>query len=216
MANIRKNIEDVRKNLQNNVKLIVVTKLHPVEELQIVYDTGERVFGENRPQELCAKEALMPKDIEWHLIGILQSNKVKTVVSFVKMIHSIDSEKLLRVVDKEAAKCGRIVDVLMEVYVATEESKHGWASEELFEFMDSGRVSELKNVTIRGIMGMASFTDNEAQIRGEFRQLKAVFDRLKVGQPLFDTLSMGMSGDYKIAIEEGSTMVRVGSAIFKK
>lgn len=216
MTNIRKNIEDVRKNLQNNVKLIVVTKLHPVEELQFVYDAGERVFGENRPQELCAKEASMPKDIEWHLIGTLQSNKVKTVVPFVKMIHSIDSEKLLRVVDKEAEKCGRIVDVLMEVFVATEESKHGWESEELFEFMDSGRVSELKNINIRGIMGMASFTDNELQVRGEFRRLKAVFDRLKAGRPSFDTLSMGMSGDYKIAIEEGSTMVRVGSAIFKK
>lgn len=216
MTNIRKNIEDVRKNLQNNVKLIVVTKLHPIEELQFVYDAGERVFGENRPQELCAKEASMPKDIEWHLIGTLQSNKVKTVVPFVKMIHSIDSEKLLRVVDKEAEKCGRVVDVLMEVFVATEESKHGWESEELFEFMDSGRVSELKNINIRGIMGMASFTDNELQVRGEFRRLKAVFDRLKTGRPSFDTLSMGMSGDYKIAIEEGSTMVRVGSAIFKK
>lgn len=215
MANIRKNIEEIRKNLQNNVKLIVVTKMHPVEELQAVYDAGERVFGENRPQELCAKHTVMPSDIEWHLIGTLQSNKVRSIVPFVKMIHSIDSEKLLEVVNKEAGKCGRIIDVLMEVYVATEESKHGWGYKELLEFMESERVLALKNIRVRGIMGMASFTDNEQQIRSEFRSLKSIFDTLKKGRKEFDTLSMGMSGDYKLAIEEGSTMVRVGSAIFK-
>lgn len=216
MANIRKNIEEVRKNLQNNVKLIVVTKMHSVEELQQVYDTGERVFGENRPQELCAKHTVMPSDIEWHLIGTLQSNKVRSIVPFVKMIHSIDSEKLLETVNKEAMKCGRILDVLMEVFVATEESKHGWNGDELIRFMESGRVSELKNVRIRGIMGMASFTDDEQQVRSEFRMLKQIFDTLKSGRAEFDTLSMGMSGDYRIAMEEGSTMVRVGSVIFKK
>lgn len=215
MTNIRKNIEEVRKNLQNNVKLIAVTKLHPVEELQFVYDSGERLFGENRPQEMCAKQSVMPSDIQWHQIGTLQSNKVKSIVSFVAMIHSIDSEKLLQVVDKEAAKCGRVIDVLMEVYVATEESKHGWECDQLREFMDSGRVVGLENVRIRGIMGMASFTSDEEQVRGEFRRLKHLFDELKVGRENFDTLSMGMSGDYMIAIEEGSTMVRVGSAIFK-
>lgn len=215
MTNIRKNIEEVRKNLQNNVKLIVVTKLHPAEELQFAYDTGERLFGENRPQEMCAKQSVMPADIQWHQIGTLQSNKVKSIASYVAMIHSIDSEKLLQVVDREAAKCGRVIDVLMEVHVATEKSKHGWECDTLCEFMSSGRAEELKNIRIRGIMGMASFTGNEDQIRGEFRQLKHLFDELKVNREKFDTLSMGMSGDYRIAIEEGSTMVRVGSAIFK-
>lgn len=216
MANIQKNIEELRKNLQNNVKLIVVTKMHPVEELQEVYDCGERVFGENRPQELCAKQAVMPSDIEWHLIGTLQSNKVRSIVPFVKMIHSIDSHKLLEVVNKEALKCGRVIDVLMEVYIATEESKHGWDGNELVQFMQSGNVSELKNIRIRGLMGMASFTDNKEQVRSEFRKLKQIFDSLKIGRAEFNTLSMGMSQDYKIAMEEGSTMVRVGSAIFKK
>lgn len=215
MANIQKNIEEVRKNLQNKVKLIVVTKMHPVEELQYVYDANERAFGENRPQELCAKHAVMPNDIEWHQIGTLQTNKVKSIAPFVSMIHSIDSEKLLEVVNKEAAKCGRVIDVLMEVYVATEETKHGWEPSDLYEYMNSGRDGELKNVNIRGIMGMASFTDNEEQIRREFRELKNIFDRLSVGRPNFDTLSMGMSSDYKIAIEEGSNMVRVGSSIFR-
>lgn len=216
MANIQKNIEELRKNLQNNVKLIVVTKMHPVEELQEVYDCGERVFGENRPQELCAKQAVMPSDIEWHLIGTLQSNKVRSIVPFVKMIHSIDSHKLLEVVNKEALKCGRVIDVLMEVYIATEESKHGWDGNELVQFMQSGNVSELKNIRIRGLMGMASFTDNKEQVRSEFRKLKQIFDSLKIGRAEFNTLSMGMSQDYKIAMGEGSTMVRVGSAIFKK
>lgn len=215
MTNIRKNIEDIRKNLQKDVKLIAVTKLHSVEELREVYEAGERVFGENRPQELCAKQAILPNDIEWHLIGTLQSNKVRSIAPFVSMIHSIDSEKLLTVVNKEAARCGRVIDVLMEVYVATEESKHGWDGEELFRYMNSGAIEELTNVRIRGVMGMASFTDNMEQVRSEFRALKNIFDRLNNGRANFDTLSMGMSGDYMVAMEEGSTMVRVGSAIFK-
>ena len=179
-----------------------------------MYNAGERVFGENRHQELCDKYSKLPKDIEWHFIGSLQTNKVKTIVPFVSMIHSVDSERLLEVINKEAEKFGRIIDVLMEVFVATEETKHGWNKEELYTFLKSERVSEMKNVNIRGIMGMASFTDNQEQVRSEFNELKIVYDKLKEENTTFDTLSMGMSGDYKIAIESGSNTVRVGSAIF--
>ena len=214
MTNIRKNIEKVRKNIPNNVKLIVVTKMHDINELQDVYNAGERVFGENRHQELCDKYSKLPKDIEWHFIGSLQTNKVKTIVPFVSMIHSVDSERLLDVINKEAAKVGRIIDVLMEVFVATEETKHGWDKNELCAFLQSDKLSEMKNVNIRGIMGMASFTDNQEQVRAEFNELKEIFDTLKEDNFTFDTLSMGMSGDYKIAIESGSNTVRVGSAIF--
>lgn len=214
LTNIRKNIEEVRKNIPENVKLIVVTKTRTIEELEYLYELGERVFGENRPQELSAKQSVLPKDIDWHLIGSLQTNKVKNIITYVSMIHSIDSERLLNVVNKEAVKCERVIDVLMEVFVATEESKHGWNSDELIDFLQSDRVKLLKNVNIRGIMGMASFTDNQEQVKNEFNKLKNLFDILKESNPTFDTLSMGMSGDYKIAIGEGSNMVRVGSAIF--
>ena len=214
MTNIRKNIEEVRKNIPNSVKLIVVTKKHNIDELQEVYDAGERVFGENRPQELCDKYSKLSKDIEWHLIGSLQTNKVKTVVPFVSMIHSVDSERLLDVINKEAAKCGRIIDVLMEVFVATEETKHGWNEDELYTFLKSEKLSEMKNVNVRGIMGMASFTNNQEQVKAEFDTLKRIYDKLKGDNAKFDTLSMGMSGDYKVAIESGSNTVRVGSAIF--
>lgn len=214
MANIRKNIEEVRKNIPNNVKLIVVTKTRSIEELKEVYAVGERVFGENRPQELCAKHLVLPSDVEWHLIGSLQTNKVKSIIPFVSMIHSVDSERLLEVINKEAAKVGRVVDVLMEVFVATEQTKHGWDQNDLVEYLQSGRLNALGNVRVRGLMGMASFTDDKEQVRAEFVVLKSLFDRLQSSNPLFDTLSMGMSGDYKIAIEKGSNTVRVGSAIF--
>lgn len=214
MANIRKNIEEVRKNIPNNVKLIVVTKTRSIEELKEVYAVGERMFGENRPQELCAKHLVLPSDVEWHLIGSLQTNKVKSIIPFVSMIHSVDSERLLEVINKEAAKVGRVVDVLMEVFVATEQTKHGWDQNDLVEYLQSGRLNALGNVRVRGLMGMASFTDDKEQVRAEFAVLKSLFDRLQLSNPLFDTLSMGMSGDYKIAIEEGSNTVRVGSAIF--
>ncbi len=214
MANIEKNIEKIKRELPNSVTLVTVTKMRDIEEVLEVYDCGERIFGENRPQELCRKYELLPKDVEWHLIGSLQSNKVKYIIPFVSLIHSIDSAKLLEVIDKEASKRGRVVDVLMEVFVATESTKHGWDSDELISYMNSEEFVKLKNIRVRGIMGMATFTSDEEQIRGEFRKLKAVFDSLRAGREAFDTLSMGMSGDYNIAIEEGATMVRIGSAIF--
>ncbi len=215
MANIEKNIENIGKTIPKNVELVVVTKFREIEDMMEVYNAGERIFGENRPQELHRKEALLPKDVQWHLIGSLQTNKVKYIAPFVTLIHSIDSGRLLEVVDKEAAKCGRVIDVLMEVFVATEATKHGWAEEELIAYMNSEVFKSLKNIRVRGIMGMATFTDDTTLIRSEFRKLKSIFDKLKDSNNHFDTLSMGMSGDYQIAIEEGATMVRIGSAIFE-
>lgn len=214
MANIQKNIEELRKTIPNNVKLVSVTKYHEVEEIKEVYSAGERVFGESRPQELVKKQAVLPKDIEWHFIGSLQTNKVRSIISFVSLIHSVDSVRLLEVINKEAARCGRVVDVLMEVYVACEETKQGWNGDELVDYMESEQFLSLTNVRVRGVMGMASYVSDTEQIRAEFTELKAVFDRLGAGRADFDILSMGMSGDYQIAIEQGSTMIRVGSAIF--
>lgn len=215
VANIQKNIENITTNLPKNVKLIAVTKLHEVDEIIQIYEAGVKTYGENRPQELVRKRELLPEDVSWHLIGSLQTNKVKYIAPFVSLIHSIDSAKLLEVVNKEAVKCSRVIDVLMEVFVAEEETKHGWDKDELIAYMESDCIKSLTNIRVRGIMGMASFTSDSEQVRGEFKELKKIFDTLSVGREHFDTLSMGMSGDYKLAIEEGSTMVRVGSAIFQ-
>ncbi len=216
MANIEKNIEIIDKSLPKNVEFVVVTKHRELFECESVYNCGKRIFGENRPQELCRKYELLPKDIQWHLIGTLQSNKAKYIVPFVSLIHSIDSAKLLEVVNKEAIKCNRCVDVLMEVFVATESTKHGWLPSELLGYMRSEELASMSNIRIRGIMGMASFTNDTEQVRSEFRVLKELFDTIKQGRgEEFDTLSMGMSGDYPIAIEEGATMVRIGSAVFE-
>lgn len=214
MANIQKNIDELRKIIPNSVKLISVTKYHDVDEIKEVYFSGERAFGESRPQELVKKVALLPKDIEWHFIGSLQTNKVRSIIPFVTLIHSIDSAKLLEVVNKEAARYGRVVEVLMEVYVACEETKQGWNGGELIEYISSEEFKALKNIKVRGVMGMASYVSDTEQIRGEFKELKSIFDMLKSKMDNFDILSMGMSGDYVIAIEEGSTMIRIGSAIF--
>lgn len=214
MKEIENKIRDIKAKLPDNVQLIVVTKMFPVEVINEAYLAGERDFGENRPQEMVEKQAVMPSDIRWHQIGTLQTNKVKSIVRFVHLIHSIDSAKLLEFVDREAGKIGRVVDVLMQVDIAQEETKHGWEPNELMRYLNSGEFKKLSNVRVKGVMGMATFTDDTAQVRGEFKNLKNIFDIIKQIIPAVDTISMGMSGDYGIAVEEGSTMVRIGSSIF--
>jgi pyridoxal phosphate enzyme (YggS family) len=218
--NIAQNIEKINAELVGtSAHLIAVTKTKPVADLQAAYDGNCKVFGENKVQEMVEKWEILPKDIEWHLIGHLQSNKVKYMASFVSMIHSIDSLKLLQEVDKQALKNNRVIDCLLQIYIAQEETKFGLSEEEAREILDSEEFKTMKNVRIVGVMGMATFTDNQEQIRLEFRGLKAFFETLKTEYASTENLqlqevSMGMSGDYLIAAEEGSTLVRVGSAIF--
>ena len=208
-------IAELRASLPQGVQLVAVSKFHPVEALQEAYDAGQRIFGESRVQELLVKQESLPKDIEWHMIGHLQTNKVRSIAPFVALVQSVDSERLLRLIDREAARCDRVIDVLLEVHVAREQTKSGWAVEELTAFVRSGALATLPNVRVRGIMGMATNTDNEAIIRHDFEQL---FNIKKGLEPhfdsTFDTLSMGMSDDYELAISCGSNMVRVGSKIF--
>jgi PLP dependent protein len=200
------------------VTLVVVSKTYPAEKIKQVYDAGHRDFGENKVQELLVKYELLPPDIHWHLIGHLQSNKVKYIAPFIHLIHSVDSLALLKEINKQGQKINRVIDCLLQVYIAAEETKFGLDEEELLALLNDDSYFQFANVRIRGLMGMATFSDNQSQVRSEFRKLKQLFDYLKanhfMGDLNFDTLSMGMSGDYQIAIEEGSTMVRVGSAIF--
>lgn len=208
-------IAEFRASLPQGVQLVAVSKFHPVEALQEAYDAGQRIFGESRVQELLVKQESLPKDIEWHMIGHLQTNKVRSIAPFVALVQSVDSERLLRLIDREAARCGRVIDVLLEVHVAEEQTKSGWAVEELTAFVRSGALATLPNVRVRGIMGMATNTDNEAIIRHDFEQLFSVKNLLSSHfDSTFDTLSMGMSDDYELAISCGSNMVRVGSLIF--
>jgi PLP dependent protein len=215
---IKQNIEQILQSLPKGCTLIAVSKTHPPEVVLQAYEAGHKIFGENKVQELVAKYEVLPKDIQWHLIGHLQTNKVKYIAPFVHLIHSIDSLKLLQEVDKQAKKHNRIISCLIQVHVANEESKFGLAPVEVTEFLGSPTIKDLTSVRIIGLMGMATFTDNTEQIRDEFRTLKQLFDSLKSKDLGFNIvmqeLSMGMSGDYGIALEEGSTMVRVGSAIF--
>jgi PLP dependent protein len=201
---------------ENNVQLIAVSKTKPNEDLQALYDLGQRAFGENYVQELVDKEANLPKDIQWHFIGHLQSNKVKYIAPFVHMIHGVDSEKLLQEINKQGVKQNRIIDCLLQVHIASEETKFGFDGPALHEFLTSGRVANYSNVRIRGLMGMASFSENQTLLTKEFTMLKSYFDNASKaftnGQ--FDTLSMGMSSDYKLAISLGSNMVRIGSLLF--
>lgn len=213
---IRSNIEQIRQSLPSDVTLVTVTKTYPAEVIIEAYEAGERIFGESRPQEMVAKQSAMPQDIMWHQIGSLQTNKVKYIAPFVAMIHSVDSAKLLEVINKEAAKNDRTIDVLFEVFIAQESSKHGWDEAELEAFIASGALASLPNIRVRGLMGMATYTFDNEQVRTEFSRLRSIFDSLKERHfgAEFDTLSMGMSGDYQLAIDCGSTMVRVGSSIF--
>jgi len=205
--------------LPPKVKLVVVSKMRPVEQIMILYDAGHRVFGENRPQELKAKQEALPKDIEWHFIGHLQTNKIKYIAPFVSLIHSIDSFSLLQEVNRHAEKNNRIIPCLLQFFIAQETTKYGFSYEECKQMLENPIFSSLKNVKITGVMGMATFTDDKTLIRGEFKKLHQYFTQLKTqyfsNHPDFKEISMGMSDDYEMAIEEGSTMVRIGSAVFK-
>jgi pyridoxal phosphate enzyme (YggS family) len=197
------------------VSLIAVSKTKPNEDLMELYALGQRAFGENYVQELVDKAATLPKDIRWHFIGHLQSNKVKYIAPFVHLIHGVDSEKLLQEINKQALKQGRVIDCLLQVHIAEEDTKFGFDETSLMEFLQSGRLVNYPNVTIKGLMGMASFSDNQQQVQREFKQLKKCFDLAKNSIGVTCTiLSMGMSGDYELAIQEGSNMVRIGSLLF--
>lgn len=213
---IRANILKIREELPPHVKLIAVSKTKPAEQIMEAYETGQRAFGENKVQELVSKYEELPKDIEWHLIGHLQSNKVKYIAPFVHLIHAVDSLKLLEVINKEGAKNNRVINCLLQFYIANEETKFGLDLDEAKVLLKSDSYQSMQNIAIKGVMGMASFTDNEQQVRTEFRMLKSIHEELnsEFNMSNFNILSFGMSGDYKIAIEEGSNMVRVGSSIF--
>ncbi len=215
---VKSNIALIRQYIPQNVKLVCVSKLHSEEEIMEAYNAGERNFGENKVQELTVKHQNLPVDIEWHFIGHLQTNKIKYIVPFVSLIHGVDSLKLLKEIDKAASKSGKVVNCLLQMHIAEEDTKFGFSENELIGVLESDEIGVLQNVNICGLMGMATFTSNQSQVRKEFRQLKSFFDRLKsryfADNDYFRELSMGMSDDYAIAIEEGSTMVRIGTAIF--
>ncbi len=209
-------ITELKNTIPNGVTLVAVSKTHPAENIREAYLAGQRVFGESRPQEMAAKHKELPGDIEWHMIGHLQRNKVRMIAPFVSMIHSVDSARLLETIDAEAARADRVIDILLEVHIGVEQSKSGWQPEELFAYLSGIEPRDFLNVRFCGVMGIASNTTDQARIRAEFTSLKVVYDFLRnrfFGQG-FDTLSMGMTSDYKAAIECGSTMVRIGSLIF--
>ena len=218
MSRIAQQIKDITASLPDGVRLVTVSKFHPVEALQEAYNAGQRVFGESREQEVAKKHPQMPDDVEWHFIGHLQTNKVRKVVSYVSLIHSVDSVKLLEYIDEEAKRIGRVVDVLLQLHVAKEETKFGFTREECVRLVDIGAFDKLNNVRVCGVMGMATNTYDKELIRHEFKQIKIIFDILKTGcfsdKSYFKEVSMGMSDDYRIAIEEGSTLIRIGSTIF--
>jgi pyridoxal phosphate enzyme (YggS family) len=212
------NLNNIKSQLPANVTLVAVSKTKPVADLMEAYNAGQRIFGENKIQEMAKKWEQMPKDIQWHMIGHVQTNKVKYMAPFVSLVHGVDSFKLLKEINKQAAKNNRTIDCLLQVFIAEEETKFGLDEKELEEILISEEFKELKNIKIVGLMGMATFTDNQPQIEKEFKNLKSIFDNLQ-NQPSTQnlqptTLSMGMSGDYKLAISCGSTMVRIGSSIF--
>lgn len=215
---IRNNLQSVRKHIPAHVQLVCVSKFHPDEAVLEAYHAGERIFGESKVQEMCGKYERLPKDIRWHFIGHLQTNKIKFIIPFVELIHGVDSYKLLVEINKQAEKANRIVNCLLQIHIAKEETKFGFSPEELLEILDSGKWKTLGNVNICGLMGMATFTDNKNQVRAEFKNLKELFDAVKTtyfaSDSSFKELSMGMSDDFELAIEEGSTMVRIGSLIF--
>ena len=218
MEQIARHIESVRESLPENVTLVAVSKFHPAEVVMKAYEAGHRVFGESRANELKLKASTMPDDIEWHFIGHLQTNKVRQILRYVSLIQSIDSERLLRIVNDEAVRIGRIVDVLLQVHVAKEETKFGFTPDEIIEFASSWNPASTPGVRIRGVMGMASNVDDDLRIRRDFSDITATFRSLAegpfAGHKEFDTISMGMSHDYTLAVECGSNMVRIGTTIF--
>lgn len=225
MANVEnhitKNLNDIKNEIANSqVELVAVSKTKSVEDIMVAYEAGQRAFGENLVQELVEKYDQLPKDIEWHQIGHLQTNKVKYIAPFIHLIHSVDSLKLLKEIDKQAKKNNRVIDCLLQVFIATEESKFGLDHVELIELLRSEEFEQLENIRIRGLMGIATLTENEKEIKEEFYELKNLFSSIKASyfrkNANFNILSMGMSSDYKIAIEQGSNMIRLGSIIFGK
>lgn len=212
---IKERLQRIWGTLPEGVSLVAVSKFHPAEAVQEAYDAGQRIFGESRPQEMAAKAKVLPTDIEWVMIGHLQTNKVKMIAPFVSLIASVDSERLIDEIEKQAAKNERTIDILLEVHIADEESKSGWSTSELNDYLRSGALQALQHIRVRGVMTIATNTDEESIIRRDFQRIKDIFDELKptFGES-FDTLSIGMSDDYPIALEYGSTMVRIGTAIF--
>lgn len=211
---IKNNLKEIKATLPEGVTLVAVSKTKPVSDLQLAYDAGQRVFGENKIQEMTQKWEELPKNIQWHMIGHVQRNKVKYMAEYVDLIHGVDSLKLLKEIDKQAKKHERSISCLLQVHIAEEDTKFGFDETELTQLLKDTGFTQLENIKVTGLMGMATFTKDTQQIRREFKTLKALFEKLKANLPKMNTLSMGMSGDYQIAIEEGSTMVRIGSSIF--
>jgi pyridoxal phosphate enzyme (YggS family) len=211
---IQKNLTSIRKSIPQEVTLVAVSKTKPISDLQEAYDTGQRIFGENKIQEMTQKWEDLPNDIRWHMIGHVQRNKVKYMAEYVALVHGVDSLKLLKEIDKQAKKYDRVISCLLQVHIAEEDTKFGFNQEELLALTQNTEFIHLENIKVAGLMGMATFTDNKDQIRREFKKLHSLFETLKVTLTSIEILSMGMSGDYEIAIEEGSTMVRMGSSIF--
>ena len=218
MTGIARNIEEIRKTIPEGVRLVAVSKFHPAEAIMEAYGAGQRAFGESRAQELVAKHKVLPADIEWHFIGPLQTNKVKDIVPFVSLIHSVDSSRLLLEIEKQAARVDRVIDVLLELRVAREETKHGLDEADSEALLTGGLLDGLTHVRLKGVMGMATNTDDMDEVRLEFRQIRERFERMRamLGERAagFTEISMGMSHDYPLAIDEGSTMIRVGTSIF--
>ncbi|GAA4241226.1 MULTISPECIES: YggS family pyridoxal phosphate-dependent enzyme [Winogradskyella] len=211
---IQENLLKIKSTLPEHVTLVAVSKTKPISDLMEAYNTGQRIFGENKIQEMAEKHEQMPKDIEWHMIGHVQRNKVKYMAEFVSLIHGVESFKLLNEINKQAQKHDRIIDCLLQIKIAEEDSKFGMSAEDASNLLKSNEFSELKHIKVVGLMGMATFTDDTNQIKKEFKSLSHTFTELKQLHPELKTISMGMSGDYKLAIDCGSTMIRVGSSIF--
>ena len=211
---IAENLQQIKKSIPAQVTLVAVSKTKPNAAILEAYNAGQRIFGENKIQEMAAKHEELPKDIQWHMIGHLQSNKVKYMAHFVDLIHGVDSFKTLKEINKQAKKHNRVIKCLLQARIAKEETKFGLSFTDVTQIISSEELSALENITVIGLMGMATFTDNQEQLKEEFTSLKILFDALKIDKSSLETLSMGMSGDYQLAIANGSTMVRVGSAIF--
>ncbi len=211
--NIARNIAQIKSEIPSTVELVAVSKTKPNEDLMEAYHAGQRIFGENKIQEMTDKWEALPKDIEWHMVGHVQTNKVKYMAPYVSMVHAVHKMKLLKEINKRAKQEGRVIDCLLQMKIAEEDSKYGMSSQEITDFLADERLKNYTHVNIRGLMGMATFTDDKEQIRREFSQLQNLYRELKTKHN-FDVLSMGMTGDYQIAIEHGSTMIRIGSKIF--
>lgn len=214
MSTIKENLTEIKKSIPPHLTLVAVTKTKPITDIMEAYRAGQRDFGENKIQEMTQKWESLPKDIKWHMIGHIQRNKVKYMAPYVSLVHGVDSLRLLKEIDKQAKINDRTIPCLLQIHIAEEDTKFGFDGTELMELISSGQLAGLENVKIVGLMGMATFTDNTEQIKKEFRNLKGIWEQVKLIYPQITELSMGMSGDYQIAIAEGSTMIRLGSSIF--